>query len=323
MKAIRITEYGPAEAMSYRDEQQPAPGPGEALVRNLAIGVNFIDIYQRTGRYPVALPATLGNEGAGVIAKLGAGVEGWRIDDPVAYVGVLGSYAEYTIVKADRLVPVPAGLDAQTAAAAIEQGMTAHYLAHDTYRIKPGDTVLVHAAAGGTGRLLTQIAKRLGARVLATVSTEAKAAIARAAGADEVILYGEQDFEAETLRLTGGRGADAVYDSVGKTTFEKSLGALRPRGTLALFGAASGPAPALDPQRLTTGSLFLTRPSLTHYTADRDELLRRAGDVFGWVLDGSLRLHIGQSYPLAEAAQAHRDLESRATAGKLLLQPPR
>lgn len=323
MKAIRITEYGPAEAMSYRDEQQPAPGPGEALVRNQAIGVNFIDIYQRTGRYPVALPATLGNEGAGVIAELGAGVEGWRIDDPVAYVGVLGSYAEYTIVKADRLVPVPAGLDAQTAAAAIEQGMTAHYLAHDTYRIKPGDTVLVHAAAGGTGRLLTQIAKRLGARVLATVSTEAKAAIARAAGADEVILYSEQDFEAETLRLTGGRGADAVYDSVGKTTFEKSLGALRPRGTLALFGAASGPAPALDPQRLTTGSLFLTRPSLTHYTADRDELLRRAGDVFGWVLDGSLRLHIGQSYPLAEAAQAHRDLESRATAGKLLLQPPR
>ncbi|HEY1011861.1 MAG TPA: quinone oxidoreductase [Herpetosiphonaceae bacterium] len=322
MKAIRITEYGPADAMSYGDTPPPVPGPGEALVTNQAIGVNFIDIYQRTGRYAIPLPATLGNEGAGVVAALGEGVTDWKIGDRVAYVGVLGSYAEQTIVKADRLVPVPAGLDAATAAAAIEQGMTAHYLAHDSYRIKPGDSVLVHAAAGGTGRLLTQVAKRLGARVIATVSTEAKAEIARAAGADEIILYSEQDFEAETLRLTGGRGVDAAYDSVGKTTFEKSLAVLRPRGTLVLFGAASGPAPALDPQRLTKGSLFLTRPSLTHYTADRAELLGRAADIFAWVLDGSLKLHIGQTYALAEAAQAHRDLESRATTGKLLLQPP-
>jgi len=322
MKAIRVHEYGGPEALKYEDIARPEPGPGQVLVRVEAIGINFIDVYRRNGQYPGAPPFVLGEEAAGVVAALGAGVEGLRVGDRVAYSMVQGAYAEYAVAPAARLVRLPDGLDARQAAAAMLQGMTAHYLTHSTYPIQPGDTVLVHAAAGGAGLLVVQMAKRRGARVFGTVSTEAKAALAREAGADEIILYTQSDFEADVKRLTNGRGVDAVYDSVGQTTFDKSLNCLRPRGYMVLFGQSSGPVAPLNPQILNAkGSLFLTRPTLAHYIANRDELLHRAGEVLGWIASGELTLRIDSEFPLSEAADAHRRLESRATSGKLLLIP--
>jgi NADPH:quinone reductase len=322
MKAIHLTRFGSPDVMDYAEIARPQPGPGEVVVRNQAIGVNFIDVYQRSGRYPgIAVPLTLGIEGAGVIVERGQSAEDYPLDTRVAYVGVPGSYAEYTVVPQARLIPLPDGVSEQTAAAVLEQGMTAHYLAHDTYPVAPGDTVLVHAAAGGVGLLLTQLAKRRGARVIATVSTAAKAELARQAGADDVILYSQVDFAVEVMRLTDRAGVHVVYDSVGLTTFEQSLSVLRPRGVMVLYGASSGLAPQFDPQRLMRGSLYLTRPSLPNYIADTAALLSRANDVLAWVRDGELSLHIGQTYPLERAAQAHIDLESRATSGKLLLLP--
>jgi NADPH:quinone reductase len=300
----------------------PQPGPGQALVRLGAIGVNFIDVYFRMGRYKADLPIVLGNEGAGTVESTGAGVTEVAPGDRVAWSMQRGSYAEYAIVPGAMLVKISPHVSFETAAAAMLQGMTAHYLTHSTFALKPGDTCLVHAAAGGAGGLVVQMAKMLGARVFGTVSTEEKARIAREAGADETILYTEQDFEAEVKRLTGGRGVDVVYDSVGQTTFAKSLDSLRPRGMLALFGQSSGPVPPFDPNILNgKGSLFLTRPSLAHYLLSREELLWRAGDVLQWIESGKLRLRIERTYPLADAAAAHRDLESRRTAGKLLLIP--
>ena len=291
MKAIQVSAYGGPEVLAYGDVAVPQPKAGEALVRIGAIGVNFIDVYHRTGRYPGNPPFTPGMEAAGV-------------------------------VSAAKLVPVPDGVNDQQAAAIMLQGMTAHYLARSTYPIRPGDTVLVHAGAGGVGLLLTQIAKHAGGRVITTVSTEEKAALSREAGADHVILYTETDFEAEVKRITEGKGVHAVYDGVGKTTFDKSLNCLRPRGCMALFGASSGPVPPLDPLVLSgKGSLFLTRPTLAHYALDRQELRWRSSDLFGWLAGGSLTLRIEHTYPLADAARAHRDLEGRATTGKLLLLP--
>jgi NADPH2:quinone reductase len=285
-----------------------------------AAGVNYIDVYQRTGQYKVAVPFTPGQEAAGVVTAVGSGVTEPRVGDRVAYTGVLGAYAELAVVPADRVVVLPDGVGTKQGAAAMLQGMTAHYLVTATYPLKAGDTCLVHAAAGGVGLLLCQLAKLGRARVIGTVSTREKAALAREAGADEVILYTEQDFEAEVKRLTSGMGVQVVYDSVGKTTFDKSLNCLRPRGLLATFGQSSGAIPPFDLSILNgKGSLFVTRPSLGHHIATRDELLWRAGDVLGWVASGKLKLRIERVYPLAEAAQAHRDLESRKTAGKLLL----
>jgi NADPH2:quinone reductase len=292
------------------------------LVKIMAGGVNFIDIYFRMGLYKADLPVTLGNEGAGVVEAVGPEVTEVAVGDRVAYAMHRGSYAEYDVVPAWQLVKIPDGLDFQQAAAAMLQGMTAHYLTHSTYPLKPGETALVHAAAGGAGRLIVQMAKMRGARVLGTVSTAEKAAIAREAGIDEVIRYTEQDFESEVQRLTDKRGADVVYDSVGATTFNKSLNCLRPRGMMALFGQSSGPVPAFDPNILNQkGSLFLTRPSLAHHCLTRDELLWRAGDVLGWVASGKLKLRIEHAYPLSQAAQAQVDLAGRKTAGKLLLIP--
>jgi NADPH2:quinone reductase len=301
------------------DIATPRPGPGQALVRLVASGVNFIDIYFRTGLYKADLPIAIGSEGAGTVEAIGEGVTEVAPGDRVAYAMARGSYAEYAVVPGAQLVKIPAHLDFQRAAAAMLQGMTAHYLTHSTYALKAGDTCLVHAAAGGAGGLIVQMAKNLGARVLGTVSTAEKAQIARVSGADEVILYTEREFDVEARRLTGGRGVDVVYDSVGKTTFEKSLNALRPRGTLALFGQSSGSVPPIDPAILAKGSLFLTRPGLPHYLLTREELLWRAGEVLDAIDAGTLRLRIDRTYPLAEAAAAHRDLESRKTAGKLLL----
>jgi len=300
----------------------PQPKPNEALVKLAAAGVNFIDVYHREGRYKVPLPFVLGQEGAGVVTAVGTEVRSIKTGDHVAWAGLLGAYAEYDAVPADRLVPIPAGVTDQQAAAAMLQGMTAHYLCHDTYALKRGDTALVHAAAGGVGLLLTQMAHNIGARVIATVSTEEKSKLARAAGADEIIFYTQSDFEAETKRLTGGKGVDVVYDSVGKTTFEKGLNILRPRGMMVLFGGTSGPVPPLDLIVLSQkGSLFVTRPTLGHYTITRDELMSRAGAVFGMIAAGKLKLRIEHIYPLAQAQQAHRDLEGRKTTGKLLLIP--
>ena len=297
----------------------PQPAAGQALVRIAASGVNFIDVYIRTGLYKSDLPATLGSEAAGTVEAVGPQVTEVAPGDRVAFVA-RGSYAEYAVVPSAQLVKIPDHVDFQTAAAAMLQGMTAHYLTHSTYALKSGDTCLVHAAAGGAGGLIVQMAKMLGARVFGTVSTEEKAAIAREHGADEAILYVQQDFEAEVKRLTNGRGVDVVYDSVGKTTFDKSLNSLRPRGLLALFGQSSGTVPPFDPGILNAkGSLFLTRPSLGHHVATREELLWRAGDVLNWIDAGKLKLRIDRTYPLAEAAAAHRDLEGRRTAGKLLL----
>jgi NADPH2:quinone reductase len=322
MKAIQVKETGGPEKMELVDLPQPVPGPGQALVKIAASGVNFIDVYFRAGLYKAELPVTLGSEAAGTVESVGAGVTEFAPGDRVAYAMARGSYAEYAVVPAAQLVKIPAAIDFQTAAAAMLQGMTAHYLTHSTFALKSGDTCLVHAAAGGAGLLLVQMAHRIGARVFGTVSTEAKAQLARQAGADEIIFYTHQDFEAEVRRLTGGRGVDVVYDSVGATTFAKSLGCLRPRGMLALFGQSSGPVPPFDPNILNAkGSLFLTRPSLAHHLATREELLWRAGDVLGWIASGELRIRVDRVYPLAEAAEAHRALEGRHTAGKILLIP--
>jgi NADPH2:quinone reductase len=319
MKSIQVNVPGGPENLQLVDIPTPKPGRGQALVRLAASGVNFIDIYFRTGLYKADLPITIGSEGAGTVEAVGEGVTEVAPGDRVAYAMARGSYAEYAVVPAVQLVKIPAHLDFQSAAAAMLQGMTAHYLTHSTFALKPGDTCLVHAAAGGAGGLIVQMAKNLGARVLGTVSTAEKAQIARVSGADEVILYTECEFDVEARRLTGGRGVDVVYDSVGKTTFEKSLNALRPRGTLALFGQSSGSVPPIDPAILAKGSLFLTRPGLPHYLLTREELLWRAGEVLDAIDAGKLRLRIDRTYPLAEAAAAHRDLESRKTAGKLLL----
>jgi NADPH2:quinone reductase len=300
----------------------PEPKANDAAVKVTAAGVNFIDVYHREGRYKVPLPFVPGQEGAGVVTALGADVKSVKKGDRVAWTGLLGGYAEYAAIPADRLVPIPAGVTDQQAAAAMLQGMTAHYLSHDTYPLKRGETALVHAAAGGVGLLLVQMAHHIGARVIGTVSTEEKAKLARDAGADEIILYTKSDFEVETKRLTEGKGVDVVYDSVGKTTFEKGLNILRPRKMMVLFGGSSGAVPPLDPIVLTAkGSLFLTRPSLGNYIATRDELLARSGAVFGMLAAGKLRLRIEHTYPLAEAQRAHRDLEGRKTTGKLLLIP--
>jgi NADPH2:quinone reductase len=320
MRIIQVKEHGGPEKMQLVDVPTPAPGPRQALVKIAASGVNFIDVYFRTGFYKAELPITLGNEGAGTVESVGPEVTEVSPGDRVAYAMARGSYAEYAVVPSAQLVKIPAGVDFQQAAGAMLQGMTAHYLTHSTYPLKPVDTCLVHAAAGGVGLLLVQMARRIGARVFGTVSTEAKAQLARGAGAQEIILYTEQDFETEVRRLTGGRGVDVVYDSVGATTFAKSLGSLRPRGLLALFGQSSGPVPPFDPNILNgKGSLFLTRPSLAHHCLTRDELLWRAEDVLGWVASGDLKLRVERAYPLAQAADAHRDLESRRTSGKLLL----
>jgi NADPH2:quinone reductase len=322
MKAIQVRETGGPEKLELVDRPQPVPGPGQALVKIAASGVNFIDVYFRIGHYKAELPATLGSEAAGVVESVGPEVADLAPGDRVAYAMARGSYAQYAVVPAAQLVKIPAGIDLQTAAAAMLQGMTAHYLTHSTFPLKSGDTCLVHAAAGGAGLLLVQMAHRIGARVFGTVSTEAKAQLAKQAGADEIILYTKQDFEVEVKRLTGGRGVDVVYDSVGATTFDKSLNSLRPRGMLALFGQSSGPVPAFDPNILNAkGSLFLTRPSLAHHLLTREELMWRAGDVLGWVSSGELKIRVDRAYPLSEAAQAHRDLEGRRTAGKLLLIP--
>ncbi len=322
MKTIHVKEPGGREKMQVVDVPMPQPGPKQALVRVAAIGVNFIDVYFRKGLYKADLPIVLGNEGAGTVEAAGPDVTEVKAGDRVAWAMHRGSYGEFATVPSNLLVKIPDGLDFQTAAAAMLQGMTAHYLTHSTYPLKNGDSCLIHAAAGGTGSLIVQMAKMAGARVFGTVSTQEKADVARQAGADDVILYTARDFETELKRMTGGRGVDVVYDSVGQTTFDKSLNCLRPRGVLALFGQSSGPVPPFDPNILNgKGSLFLTRPSLAHYLLSRDELQWRAGDVLGWIASGRLKLRIERTYPLAEAAAAHRDLEGRKTAGKLLLIP--
>jgi NADPH2:quinone reductase len=322
MKAIQIHSTGGPEVLQLVEMPIPVPGPGQVLVRVEATGVNFIEIYFRKGVYKATLPVTLGSEAAGTVEELGTGVTGFAAGDSVVSTSVIGSYAEYALVPAAQLVKVPEGVSLETAAAAILQGMTAHYLAISTFPLKKGDTALVHAGAGGVGLLLTQIAARIGARVITTVSTKAKADLSREAGASDVILYTEQDFEAEVKRLTRGKGVDVVYDSVGKTTFEGSLNCLHPRGMMVLFGASSGPVPPFDPIQLNSkGSLFLTRPTLWHYIATRAELEWRAGDVLGWVAKGELKVRAEHTYPLADAAQAQIDLEERKTTGKVLLVP--
>ena len=308
--------------MELVDLPVPQPKSNEAVVKIQAAGVNFIDVYNREGRYKAALPFVLGQEAAGVVSAVGREVREIAVGDRVAYTSALGSYAEYAAVPADRLVKIPAGVGEREAAAAMLQGMTAHYLAHDTYPLKKGKTALIHAAAGGVGLLLVQMAHNIGVRVIATVSTDDKAKLARAAGADEVILYTQSDFEVETKRLMGGKGVDVVYDSVGKTTFEKGLNVLRPRGMMVLFGGSSGAVPPFDLIALSTkGSLYVTRPTLGAYTATREELVARSGAVFGMMAAGKLKLRIEHSYPLAEAQRAHRELEGRKTTGKLLLIP--
>ena len=322
MKAIQVAEVGGPEVLTLVDFPVPDPKPNEALVQIEAAGVNFIDVYFREGRYPAPPPFINGQEAAGLVVAVGSDVTTLRLGDRVAYTSVLGSYAEYAAVPVDRLVKIPDELDFNQAAAAMLQGMTAHYLSHSTYPIKSGEIVLIHAAAGGVGLLLVQMAKNLGARVIGTTGSEEKAQLARGAGADEVIIYTEQDFETETRRLTEGQGVHVVYDGVGKDTFEKDLNVLRPRGYLVLFGGASGAVPPFELLELTKhGSLFVTRPSLQHYIATRDELEQRPNDVLQDVLRGDLKLRIHKTYPLAEAQQAHRDLEGRKTTGKLLLIP--
>jgi NADPH:quinone reductase len=326
MKAIRIHTPGGREAMRLEDVPVPRPGAGQALVRLEAAGVNFIDVYRRSGQYKLPLPFTLGSEGGGVVEALGPDAPpdaGVRVGDRVAYEGTLGAYADYAVVPVDRLVVLPEGVSTRQGAALMLQGMTAHYLATSTYALKSGDTCLVHAAAGGVGLLLCQIASRMrGARVIGTVSTEEKAALARAAGASDVILYTRQNFVDEVKRLTGGAGVQVVYDSVGRTTFDKSMDCLTRRGLLVLFGQSSGAVAPFDPQLLNQkGSLYLTRPTLAHYTVTPAALRERAGEVMGWVARGELSLRINAELPLAEAAEAHRRLESRETTGKLLLIP--
>jgi NADPH2:quinone reductase len=322
MKAIRIHQPGGPEALQLDEVADPSPGSGQVAVKLAAAGVNYIDVYFRTGQYKAQLPLTLGLEGAGTVTALGSGVSDVKAGDNVAWTGVPGSYAQMTLVPADRLVKLPSGVSPKDGAAAMLQGMTAHYLVKSSYPLKKGDTCLVHAAAGGMGMLLCQMAKMLGATVIGTVSTEEKAALAKAAGADHVILYTKQDFEPEVKRLTGGRGVDVVYDGVGASTFDKSLNCLRPRGYMILFGASSGPVPPLDLQVINVrGSLFLQRPSLNHHIGSREELVQRAGEVLGWIKDGKVKLRIEHQFPLAQAAEAHRALEGRKTTGKILLIP--
>lgn len=322
MRAIRVHEFGGPERLVPEEIATPSPGPGEARVRVSSSGVNFIDVYHRSGRYPGSLPFTPGMEGAGTVDSVGEGVTEVSAGQRVAWANVRGSYSELAVVPAARLVAIPDEIEDRAAAAAMLQGMTAHYLAHSSYPIRRGDTVLVHAAAGGVGLLLVQMARRLGARVFGTVSTEEKAELAREAGADEVILYTKQSFKDEVRRLTGGSGVHVVYDGVGKSTFQDGLDSLRPLGMMVLFGGASGPVDPIDPMILSQkGSLFLTRPTLLHYVADRASLLDRAQDVFAWIAEGSLRLRIERTYRLDEAEEAHRDLEGRKTTGKVLLLP--
>jgi NADPH2:quinone reductase len=322
VKAIRIHQTGGPEVLRLEDVPDPAPEPGETVVRLEAIGLNFIEVYQRTGLYRSALPFTPGGEGAGRVVAVGKDVSAVRPGDRVASTSLRGSYAELARVPADKLVPVPDEVETGLAAAVLLQGLTAHYLATSTYPLAEGSWCLIHAAAGGVGLLLCQIAKARGARVIGTVSTEEKAALASEAGADHVVLYTRQDFVSEARRLTGGRGVAVVYDSVGQSTFEGSLNSLAPRGMLVLFGQSSGPVPPVDPQVLNAkGSLYLTRPTLTHYTASRDELLSRARDLFVWMESGRLQVRIDRTYPLADAAAAHRALEGRETKGKVLLLP--
>jgi NADPH2:quinone reductase len=321
MRAVRLHEPGGAEALRVETLPIPRPGEGEALVKVEAAGVNFIDVYKRTGLYKLPLPATLGEEGAGEVVAVGEGVTGVRVGDRVAWAMTMGSYAQYAAVPAAKLVPLPAEVSAPLGAAVMLQGMTAHYLAASTYPLREGDRCLVHAAAGGVGLLLVQVAKRRGAFVIGTAGSDEKAELARAAGADEVIVYTRQDFVDEVRRITGGRGVQVIYDSVGKTTFLPGLDLLVPRGMMVLFGQSSGPVAPIDPQLLNQkGSLFLTRPSLGHYMATRDELLWRAGELFGWMAK-ELRVRVGAEYPLADAAEAHRALEGRRTTGKVLLRP--
>lgn len=322
MKAIRVHTPGGPEAMQLEEVPAPTLKPGEAIVHIEASGVNFIDVYHRTGLYPSAAPFTLGSEGAGTVTAVADGVTTVRVGDRVAFSGVRGTYAEILAVPADRLVVLPDDVTTRQGAALMLQGMTAHYLATSTYPLHDGEWCLVHAAAGGVGLLLCQIARIVGARVIGTTSTDEKAELARKAGAEEVILYTRQDFETETRRITGGAGASVVYDSVGRTTFDRSLRSLRRRGMLVLFGQSSGPVPPVDLQVLSrTGSLFTTRPTLADYVTTREELLARASDLFRWIREGRLHVRIDRELPLADAAEAHRLLESRATAGKLLLIP--
>ena len=323
MKAIRVNEHGGPEVLSYEDVPAPEPSPGEVRVRLAASGVNFIDVYQRTGLYPKETPFTLGLEGAGEVDAVGEGVEDLEVGDHVAFASVPGAYAEHVVAPAEKLVPFNVTLvEARLAAAVMLQGMTAHYLTHSTFPLEEGQTALVHAAAGGVGLLLVQMAKMRGATVIGTVGNEEKAKLARGAGADEVIIYTEQDFVEETRRITGGEGVHVAYDSVGKETFEGSLDCLRRRGYMVLFGASSGPVPPFDIQTLNQkGGLFLTRPALAHYTASREELMWRAESLLSWIGQGNLDVRIGGTHSLADAAQAHRDLEGRKTTGKLILIP--
>ncbi len=322
MQAIRVHSTGGPEVLRYERLERASPGPGQALVQVEAAGLNFIEVYQRAGRYKVALPFTPGSEAGGRVVEIGGGVSGIRVGDQVVSQSFAGSYAEYALAPAERLLRLPPGVTTRVGAAVMLQGMTAHYLACSTFPLAPGHTCLVHAAAGGVGLLLCQMAHRRGAHVIGTVSTEKKAALAREAGADEVILYTEQDFATETRRLTGGAGVHVVYDSVGRTTFAKGLDCLAPRGMMVLYGQSSGPVEPVDPQILSQkGSLFLTRPALGHYAAATAELLERASTVLGWVADGSLKVRIGHEFPLAAAAEAHAELESRRTTGKVLLIP--
>lgn len=322
MKAIQVIKPGGAGVLKVIDTSIPEPGDEDIVVKASAAGVNFVDVYHREGRYPVQTPFILGQEGAGTVSAVGKNSAGFKIGDRVAWTGIMGSYAEYVKVPANRAVKIPDGMDDKQASAAMLQGMTAHYLSHDTYHLKKGDTALVHAAAGGVGLLLVQMAHKLGARVIGTVSTEEKARLAKEAGADDVILYTRVDFESATRELTSGNGVQVVYDSVGMTTFEKGLNLLAPRGMMVLFGASSGPVAPFDLGVLAQkGSLFVTRPSLVHHISTREELLARSGELFSMILSGGLKLRIGHTYPLEEAAQAHRDLEARKTTGKLLLIP--
>jgi len=322
MKAVRVHTPGGPEVLRYEDAPEPTPKAGEAVVKIEAAGLNYIDVYFRTGLYKADLPATLGMEGAGTVVAVAPNVKNVKTGDKVAYTGVRGSYAEQASVPAERLVKLPKGIGAKQGASAMLQGMTAHYLACSTYNLQKGDTCVVHAAAGGVGLLLCQIAKMRGARVIGTVSTEEKAKLAREAGADHTILYTTQDFEAEVKRITGGKGVQVVYDSVGKTTWDKSLNSLAPRGLMALYGASSGPIGQIDPQILSAkGSLYLTRPSLNNYTAKPEDLAWRAGEVLGWIRDGKLKLRMEFEFPLKDAAEAHRALEGRKTTGKVLLIP--
>jgi NADPH:quinone reductase len=321
MKAIRVHEYGDPSVLRLESIDLPEPAPGEVRVKIEVAGLNYIDTYQRSGQYKMSLPYIPGSEAGGVVDRVGSGVGNLKIGDRVAYAMNPGAYAEYAVVPGWKLVPLPDGVDTRTATAAMLQGMTAHYLSHDTYPIRPGDIVLIHAAAGGVGRLLVQMAKLRGARVIGTVSTREKADHARQAGADDLILYTETDFEAEIKRLTDGGGVHAVYDSVGRPTFSKSMNCLRPRGFLVLYGQAGGAVEPFDPQILNQkGSLFLTRPSLGHYAATAAEIQARAGDIFNWIAEGRLEVLVDRVFPLAEAAEAHRYIEARMTMGKVLLQ---